>query len=103
MSATATQNRLTAHLADMRERVAGLEPVTREGLEDSLAITFDEHFAYQNAQARAHALGRLSADEARVVYAALGPMYGASNGGWEVSCDLATKVTVTRLMAEILR
>lgn len=67
------------------------------GLDNSLS----EHFAYQNAQSRAFAAGKLSLYEAQVIYIALGEAPGAS--GWAADTDLATKLIVTEALAEIVR
>lgn len=71
-------------------------------LEGTQGIDFQEHFAYQNAQAHAHASGKLTMEEAQVAYIALGEVWSESNEGWAKGTDLATKVTVTRLVAELL-
>lgn len=65
-------------------------------------ISFQEHYAYQNAQSVAHATGLLTLDEAQIIYQALGEVGSEKNGGWAKGTDLATKVAVTMLMAEIL-
>lgn len=71
-------------------------------LEGTMAIDFQEHFGYQNAQARAHAEGKLTMEEAQVAYIALGEVWTESNEGWAKGADLATKVTVTRMVGELL-
>ena len=71
-------------------------------LAGKMAITFEEHFAYQNAQAQAHASEKLTTEEAHIVYRALGEVHNANNEGWGEGTDLATKVVVTHLMGEIL-
>jgi hypothetical protein len=68
-----------------------------------MAVEFDEHFAFQQAQARAHVEQRLTTDEAQVVYVALGEVGSQSNGGWAAGTDTATKVAVTLAMGELLR
>lgn len=71
-------------------------------LADEMAITFQEHYGYQNAQAKAHAMGSLTLEEAQIIYTALGEGYTESNGGWAHGVDLATKVVVTRVMGELI-
>jgi hypothetical protein len=68
--------------------------------ERTLDNTPFEHVAYQNAQARAHATGTLTTAEAQTVYIALGEAPSAS--GWAAGTDLATKLVVTELMAELV-
>ena len=70
--------------------------------EGQLDNTFQEHYAFQQAQARAHVEGRLTTEEALVVYRALGETYSKTSGGWSVGTDKATKVVVIRLMGELL-
>lgn len=68
--------------------------------EQTLDNTPLEHFAFQEAQARAHASGRLTTDEAQIIYMALGT--GSSRNGWSARTDLATKLIVTEVMTELL-
>ncbi len=96
-------NRVTAHIASLQPRIEALTPEAREKLDASMAVEPFEHFAYQEAQARAHAMGKLTADEAMIVYTALGEFPSQSNGGWTTDTDLATKVTVTMLIGELMR
>jgi len=67
-----------------------------------MAVTFGEHFAYQNAQARAHVSGKLSTDEAQIIYIALGEVGSQDNGGWASGTDLATKVVVTLTIGQLI-
>ena len=73
-----------------------------EGYGVLMDVTAAEHFAYQEAQARAHASGRLSAGEAMIVYRALGETGSRGNGGWAAGTDLPTKVAATLLMGELI-
>jgi len=101
-------NRIESYAEVLRARiVSGLKPDGTPlgdmvALEDSLDVTFDEHAAYQNAQAAAHAGGTLTTEEASTIYQALGAGYGRANGGWRIGTDLALKVTVTALMGQLL-
>ena len=105
-----TTNRVLAHADKVRARIAsGRKPDgsplgDTAQLDKSLALTSAEWFAYQNAQARAHATGKLTTDEAAVVYLALGGETGGSpaNGHWAVDTDLALKVTITNLIGELI-
>jgi len=73
-----------------------------DDFESKLDITFEEHFAYQNAQARAHAAGTISTDVANVIYRALGESMSSKNGGWREGVTCARKVTITNLIGELL-
>jgi len=95
-------NRVTAAIAQMRERVATLEPDKVERLEKGNVLDSFEHAQYQNQQARAHATGRLTTEEAQVLYIALGEVGNPSNGGWATGTDLATKLVVTMVIGELL-
>lgn len=104
-----TPNRITRHhdmvaakLADGGQdgRLSTPEQVAK--FDSGLAIEPFEHYAYQEAQARAHATGRLSTDEAQIIYAALGEVMSATNGGWQPHVDTALKVTITTLMGELV-
>ena len=74
----------------------------RQAFEETNAITFDDHYGYQNAQSRAHASGKLSTEEAQAVYIALGEVWTDGNGGWAAGTGLALKVTVTTLVGELI-
>ena len=95
-------NRIDLAAEQLREQLETMDAAKCLALEASLAIDFSEHAAYQDAQASAHAGGVLSTEEALTVYAALGEIGDADNGGWARGTDWALKVTVTRLMAELL-
>ena len=71
-------------------------------LDREMGLTFSDHFDYQNLQARAHASGQLTTEEAQTVYIALGEVMSSKNGGWQPHVDLPMKVIITQLMAEIL-
>ena len=71
-------------------------------LDKEMGLTFSDHFDYQNLQARAHASGKISADEARTIYAALGEVMNSDNGGWQPHVDLAMKTVITQVIQELL-
>lgn len=96
-------NRVQRAIDDIRPRVDSLEPAARADLDSNMDLGYGEHFAYQTAQSRAHASGRLNVDEALLVYTALGEVGSDANGGWSADTDLPTKVAVTLLMGQILR
>ena len=61
-----------------------------------------EHFHYQQAQALAHASGRISTETANIIYRALGETGAPSNGGWAAGVDTATKYVVTLALERIM-
>lgn len=99
-----TPNRLTKAHANVSAKIAeNLTDADKlETFEREMDISFQEHFAFQNAQARAHASGKLTTEEAQIVYVSLGEVGSDSNGGWAQATDLATKVVVTMLMGELM-
>lgn len=80
------------------------EPISESlvKLDNEMSITASEHFAFQDAQARAHAGGVLSLDEAQTIYVALGNVQSTTNGGWQPHVDLPLKLTITQTMGELL-
>lgn len=96
-------NRLAKHIDSLRPRIDALTPEAHASLNASMAVEPFEHFAYQEQQGRAHVSGKLTADEAMIVYRALGECGSASNGGWATGTDLPTKVSVTMLMGELVK
>lgn len=96
-------NRIGKAIDATRAKLEELNAVARDELDAAMAVDFEEHFAYQELQARSHLEGTLTTDEATIVYVALGEVGSPSNGGWASGTDLATKVVVTRLMAELLQ
>ena len=105
---TDDRNRVEDYAADIRRLIAsGRKPNGDpigdvDALESELDLTFAERIAWQDAQALAHASGILSTAEAQTVYRAIGEAGSESNGGWPKRTDLAMKVTVTNLMAQIM-
>lgn len=97
-----TTNRLTARLPAIRARFDRLSDEERADLDATFAVAWDEHFAYQQEQARAHAMGRITTEEATTIYAALGEVGSPENGGWAAGTDTATKVVVTLAMRDLL-
>jgi hypothetical protein len=68
--------------------------------ERRLDNTLADHFAYQTIQSHAHAAGRITTEEALVVYTALGEVPAAD--GWAPGTDLATKVIVTNFLGSLV-
>lgn len=96
-------NRVAAAVARVREKYDALDGDAQAALDAQMAVEFDEHFAYQQQQAQAHAAGLLTTAEAQIVYIALGEVGSAENGGWAAGTDTPTKVAVTMLMGELLQ
>ena len=89
--------RLTAKMAHdpaFADKVASLD--------ETNALTFEEHFEYQQVQASAHASGKLTTGEASLIYQALGEGFTERNGGWAIGVGTATKIVVTMAIGELL-
>jgi hypothetical protein len=71
-------------------------------VDKNLDLIFEEHFAFQNAQARAHASGIISTEVAQVIYNALGEVMASENGGWQPNVSTARKQAITQLMSELI-
>lgn len=104
----AATNRIEAAAARRRAQLAtGLKtdgtPITVSlaAIEKEQDLTHIEWFGYQNAQARAHATGKLSTAEAQTIYMALGGEV-MSTSGWSSSTDLALKLTIVQVMGELM-
>lgn len=101
-------NRVLAAIERRRAQInAGVKPdgspITGNlaATEASLANTPSDHAALQDLQVRAHLADLITLDEAMTVYMALGEIPAAD--GWAEDADLATKIVVTSLMAEIMQ
>ncbi len=81
-------NRIASAIARARIKLDALEPEQREKIDQTLALEPMEAFEYQQTQARAHAAGILTTDEALIIYASI----GESAQGWRAGTDTATKV-----------
>jgi hypothetical protein len=95
-------NRITAAIEKLRVRYDALDPEAQARLDEEMAVDFAEHHAFQNAQARAHAGGKLTSEEAQIIYVALGEVGSAENGGWAAGTDAPTKCAVTLVMGELI-
>ena len=94
--------RVAEAIAAVANSLTGHSSETLDTLERVCVIDGIEHFAYQEAQTRAHAAGRITHGEALVVYAALGASWSPDNGGWSDEVDLPTKIAVTKLVSELM-
>ena len=102
-------NRIEASIAVHSERIESLNGVGKNGtplaeVEAEITLSFEEFVAFQNEQARAHAGGTISAEEAMTVYRLLGgeSHAGDENHGWPKGVTLAQKMVVTNLMGELM-
>jgi len=80
-------------------------PITEEqirAMEDRSKISQEEHDAFQDTQAWAHASGFISTAEASVIYRSLGEVGSAGNGGWARGTSLGTKIIVQKILGELL-
>ena len=103
MAVTAlTAEKLTRMIGTVRDKIDALDVAERTKLDDAMAVEFDEHYEYQQLQARFHVTGMLTPEAAQIVYNALGETGSVNNGGWATNTDTATKVVVTQLMSELL-
>jgi hypothetical protein len=98
-----TANRLTRSYEQVKERFEALDPEAQASLDREMAVSFEEHFSFQETQAWAHVSGILDTDEAQIVYVALGEVGDPGNGGWASETDTPTKVVVTLLMGQLLK
>jgi hypothetical protein len=96
-------NRISSAITQIESRLEKLDESDRNKLERDMSVTFQEHFAYQTAQARAHAMGRITYDEAQIIYASLGEIGSDNNGGWSEGTTLAAKVAITSVMFDLIR
>lgn len=95
-------NRILVYSEVIQDKLDKLSPDKIAALEESMALTFKEHYAYQNKQAEAHVMGKISLDEAQTMYMALGEVGNAANGYWAKGTSLALKVTITKLIGELM-
>lgn len=97
-----TDNRLTRAIEKARAKLDALDDDARAKVDAALNVTAGEHFDYQQAQAIAHASGKLTPAEAQVIYAALGEYRRDGNGGWTEGTDTATKYVCTAVIGELV-
>jgi hypothetical protein len=88
-------NRVQHSIDVVRSHFAELDADKLASIDSKLALDFGEHFDYQEVQALAHASGKLTTEEALIVYAALGEVGSPSNGGWSSGVETATKYAIT--------
>ena len=98
-----TANRLTRSYDEVKAKLEALDPEAQAALDKEMAVSFEEHFSFQETQAWAHVSEILDTDEAQIVYVSLGEVGDPANGGWASETDTATKVVVTMLMGQLLK
>lgn len=92
-------NALVVAIDNTKTRLATHMPAEKqEEMSRKLDLTFQEHFAFQDAQAAAHAGGRISLDVANTLYTALGGTHTVFNAQ-----PLEVKIVVTQFMALLTR
>lgn len=96
-------NRVAHSIGLVRDQFATLPADKVASVDAQLALDSGEHFEYQQIQSRAHVSGKLSTEEALVIYAALGENGSSKNGGWAASTDTATKYAVTLTIQALLK
>ncbi len=97
-------NRITDLIAAYEVRIAKLNGVGLDGrpieaLHDDMKLEHYEFVWYQNLQARAHAMGTITTQEAQTLYNALGGEYFQPD--WPEGTSLATKTAITQIMLEL--
>jgi hypothetical protein len=86
-------NRITHAIADMTDRLKTISAAKRKRLDAGLTLDAGEVYGWQTCQARAHAEGVLSTDEAQTIYNAI--------RSWD-SQSVAAKIIITQSMQELL-
>jgi hypothetical protein len=106
-------NRIDAAIKRQQGRIDALieKGVDRKGqpiaaslanMDAMMALTVQEHTAFQHQQSRAATMGKLNTDEALTAQTALGDHHNPENGGWSNGVNLATKVIITQMVKELL-
>lgn len=98
-----TENELTRGVAKAREILATVDPARVAAADETLALTFEDHFDYQTLQSREHAAGRIPTDVAQIIYRALGESLSSTNGGWSAGVDTAEKYAITLYLQAVLK
>ena len=88
-------NRILAAAEEIRQMK--LSPEQIEAAERVSELDAGEGMVYQNLQARAHAAGILTLEEATTIYGAL----GGEAAHWSDEADFALRVVVTKTLAEL--
>jgi len=95
-------NVLDSAITKMRTKLETIPVSKQRDAENGIAIDFKDHFQYQQIQAHAHAMGKLSTRDAQICYIGLGEVWNENNGGFSKGTDLATKIIITQAISELL-
>lgn len=93
-------NRVKDMIERYQAKIDKVDTDKLEKLNKDLATSWKDLVEYQSLQASAHAAGKITTEEAKVVYEALGGE-NPTEEKWN-KLPLATKVTITQLMNELL-
>ena len=99
--ASAGVNRIEASIARINEKLKTVPEAERKKLRETAKVTFQELFEFQKLQSTAFACGKLTLEEAQILYR----IYGGeapSPEKWD-KLTLAEKVVGTQTAAELLR
>ena len=88
-----TENRITAAIADMTDKLKTISAAKRKRLDAGLTLDAGEIFGWQECQARAHVEGVISTDEAQTIYHAI--------RSWDRQ-SVAAKIVITQSIQELL-
>ena len=91
------KNRVAQAIANMGERVKTLDTEKSASLHKSLNMSFDEFCRFQEYKSLAFANGKLTQDEAQLIYIYLG-----NNPEHFNNQSLAVKVVLTKAFAELM-
>jgi hypothetical protein len=89
-----TENRIQSAIHEMGTRLKGISTEKRKKLRDSLTLDAREHYGWQTCQARAHAEGVITVDEAMTLYRAI--------QNWDTQ-PMQTRIIVTQSIHELLK
>lgn len=96
-------NRITAGIDRVAEQLRDESEIDIEALDESLGLSLEELFAFQEAKSIAHLTGRITAEEAMTIYQVLGSENAARDGaGWPYGTTIAARVVVYRACAELV-
>lgn len=98
-------NRIAEAITAMEAKISELNGVGVNGVplsEIDTDLQFDEFAAFQTAQSRAFASGKIGMGEAQLLYRSLGGEMHHEGDGWPRDTSLATKIVVTKVCAELM-
>ena len=99
-------NRIVDGIINAEKKIENLNGIGLNGTpidELDVSLSFEEFFAFQTAQSQAFASGRLTEDEAQLIYNSLGgEIHSSEEDGWPKETSLATKLVITQVCAELM-